>query len=240
MRATEFEFRYRFFIISLIFWIGFSCSWFDHQSVGATVASLLGLNSRLGLQLVFGFGALLVALGAAIRTWAAAYLQSDVVHDMDLHSERLVADGPYRYVRNPLYLGVLFLSAGMGFMASRSGWFVLVAGSALFYLRLALREEAALTATQGESYVVYKSTVPRTIPSLTPRLAASGRAAHWRQALAGETFMWAFAVATLLFAVTLQPRLTWEMTVLILFGYLVSQIMLRRKKKSSARQIATT
>ena len=142
-----------------------------------------------------------------------------------------VADGPYRYVRNPLYLGVLLLSAGMGLMASRAGWLVLVAGSALFYLRLALREEAALTATQGEPYDLYKNTVPRIIPSLTPRLASSGRNAHWGQALAGESFMWAFAVATLLFAITLHARLTWRITAVVLCGYLVSQIVLRRRKK---------
>ena len=135
---------------------------------------------------------------------------------MDLHSERLVANGPYQsYVRNPLYLGVLFLSARNGLHGKASSRLVRARGRlGTFCLRLALREEAALTATQGESCSAYKSL--RTIPSLTPRLAASGRAAHWRQALAGETFMWAFAVATLFVQSRFSPRLTWEMTVLIL------------------------
>src|SRR5271163_3830190 len=182
MPATNFEFRYRFYIVSLIFWIGFSCSGIDHRNAGESVASLLGFSSKLAIQLVFGFGALIVAIGAAIRTWAAAYIHSDVVHDMELHSERLVADGPYRYVRNPLYLGVLLLSAGMGLLASRLGWFVLLAANTLFYMRLALREEGALTATQGESYLAYKKAVPRIVPSLTPRLPSAGRTPHWGQA----------------------------------------------------------
>jgi len=214
----------------LIFWLGFSCSGIDRQNAGESVATLLGFSSKFAVQLMFGFGAS-VSSGATIRTWATAYLHTDVVHDMELHSEHLVADGPYRYVRNPLYLGVLLLSAGMELMASRLGWFVLVAGNTVFYMRLALREEAALTATQGGPYLAYKIAVPRIIPSLAPRLPSSGRTPHWGRALAGESFMWGFAVATLLFAVTLRSRLTWELTMVILFRYVAGQIMLRRKKK---------
>jgi len=45
---------------------------------------------------------------------AEAYLHSSVVHDSQLHSDRLVADGPYRRVRNPLYLGNILLAFGLG------------------------------------------------------------------------------------------------------------------------------
>ena len=55
-----------------------------------------------------------VTLAGLLRTWAAAYLHSDVVHDLKLHSEKLVADGPYRFMRNPLYLGSLMLTIGIG------------------------------------------------------------------------------------------------------------------------------
>jgi len=237
MRATNFEFRYRFYIVSLIFWFGFSCYWIDHQNAAESIALLVGFTSTFALKLVLGFGALIVAIGAAIRTWATAYIHSDVVHDMDLHSDRLVAEGPYRYVRNPLYLGVLLLSAGMGLMASRVGWFVLVVANTLFYLRLALREEAALAAAQGEAYLAYKRTVPRIIPSLTPRLLSSGRTPQWGQAFVGESFMWAFAVVTLLFAVTLWSRRSWALTGVILLGYFAGQMFLRRKKRLAGTQL---
>jgi protein-S-isoprenylcysteine O-methyltransferase Ste14 len=233
MRATNFEFRYRFYIVTLIFWLGFSCYQIDHQNAAESIERFLGFTSKFALQLTFGFGALMVAAGAAIRTWATAYIHTDVVHDMDLHTDRLVADGPYRYVRNPLYLGILLLSVGMGLMASRLGWFVLIAANAMFYLRLALREEAALTETQGESYLAYKRAVPRIVPSLTPRLPSSGRAPQWAQAFIGEGFMWAFAVLTLLFAFTLWSRRMWQLTGLILLGYLIGQIILRQKKKKT-------
>lgn len=36
-----------------------------------------------------------------ILRWAFAYLRTDVVQDPNLRAEKVLADGPYRYVRNP-------------------------------------------------------------------------------------------------------------------------------------------
>ncbi len=130
MRATELEFRYRFFVITAIYFLGFGCYAVDHVNAGVAIAHWLsgaaapitGPRSALLLKLIFGVGALLAIAAAVVRTWAAAYLKSDVVHDLDLHSDALVADGPFRYVRNPLYVGGVLLGIGMGLMASRVGW----------------------------------------------------------------------------------------------------------------------
>jgi hypothetical protein len=35
-------------------------------------------------------------------------------HDTALHSDKLVADGPYRHLRNPLYAGVFLINGGLG------------------------------------------------------------------------------------------------------------------------------
>ena len=63
---------------------------------------------------MFASGAALVFVAALLRTWATAYLRTEIVHDAPQHAEALVADGPYRYVRNPLYLANLPLIAGVG------------------------------------------------------------------------------------------------------------------------------
>lgn len=76
-----------------------------------------------------------------MRTWGAAYLRSEVVHDSNLRNETLVADGPFRYVRNPLYFGNVLLAAGMGLFASRLGWLILALGMVVFVYRLIGREE---------------------------------------------------------------------------------------------------
>jgi protein-S-isoprenylcysteine O-methyltransferase Ste14 len=92
--------------------IGFGLYNVDHMNFAQ--ALLQSSQDTLLLRLMFGGGALLVFLAALLRTWATAYLRTEVVHDMSQHSEALVADGPYRYMRNPLYLANLPLIAGGG------------------------------------------------------------------------------------------------------------------------------
>jgi protein-S-isoprenylcysteine O-methyltransferase Ste14 len=243
MRASDFEFRYRFFLIGAIYLLGFSCYAFDHVNTGVAITRLLlghPIQLNLGhdqtiLQLVFGFGALLAFAAAALRTWAAAYLKSEVVHDLDLRSEALVADGPFRYVRNPLYLGGLLLGAGMGFLASRTGWVVIVVLLYLFQMRLIWREEAQLRASQGEAYAAYCSAVPQFWPALRPRLPAGGVAPRWKQAFLGESFMWVFAAAVAAYAATLNQFFFYGIIDVVLVGYVIFVFGYRRRQRRSLK-----
>ncbi len=197
-------FRYRFWLFTATFLIGFGLSTVDHTN--ATVALVRQVSDNpLALRAAFAFAALLLVLAALIRTWAAAHLRSSVVHDGQLHTDALVASGPYRYVRNPLYIGALLLSLGMGMLASRIGAVVIIGGALAITLALIDAEERQLTAVQGESYAAYRRTVPRLVPSFTPRLPAANLAPRWGQAFAGEGMFWGLALGMVLFAVTLQP-----------------------------------
>lgn len=213
MQATDFEFRNRFWLIGAIFGLAFWCYAFDHVNVVQAVADgIAGKDSPSADHLVrifLALGALLALLAAAIRTWATAYLRSEIVHDKNVHSEALVADGPYRRVRNPLYLGNILLALGVGFLASRIGFVVLVLGMTLFLLRLIGREETQLEREQGERFREFCRRVPRLIPALTPRVPAGGLTPHWGQAFAGETFIWGPAIGMLAFAITLKNYLLW-------------------------------
>ncbi len=213
MRATDFEFRHRFWIIFLLFWAAFSAYFIDHRIAGAVLARLFlaggNLKSAAGertLHAVFFAAALLVGLAALLRSWASAYLRSELVHDPNLRTEGVVADGPYRHLRNPLYFGNLLLAAGMGLLASPLGFLILVAGHVVFLLRLIGREEAELAATQGDSYRAYRAAVPRLWPSLRPRLPSGGREPRWLQGFVGETFLWLLFAGSLYFAITLNGR----------------------------------
>jgi protein-S-isoprenylcysteine O-methyltransferase Ste14 len=179
MPASKFEFEQRFWIIGGLFGLAFGLYTFDQTNFAMAllylVAPSINLDSARGLlwqRMDFGCGALLVFLAAALRTWATAYLRAEIVHDESQHSETLVADGPYRYVRNPLYLANLPMAAGVGVLASRLGWVVLVVGIYCFVYRLILREERGLPETQGESYRNYLKAVPRLWPALTPLVPA--------------------------------------------------------------------
>ncbi len=239
MRATAFEFRYRFLIITAVYLLGFGCYRIDPRNVSQALLSTVGQGDNLlSIRLLIALGAVIIGCGALIRTWATAYLLKDVVHDMALHSDRLVADGPYRHVRNPLYLGSFLMSVGMGLLASRLGFFVIVFSNLIFYMRLIFREEAQLHATQGDSYARFVQAVPRFWPSFTPRLPASGRAPEWGQAFLGEAFIWAFAVATMSYAVTLSTAITDVIIGLALTWYALTQLALRRKRIREAERPA--
>lgn len=102
MKATEFEFRHRALLNLVQIWLAFQVYLLDHSNIVWWLFPWSTPRGALLARLAFLFAALLVGAAAAFRTWAAAYLGSDVVHDLRLHTESLVADGPYRHVRNPL------------------------------------------------------------------------------------------------------------------------------------------
>lgn len=84
---------------------------------------------------------------------------------------RFVASGPYRWVRNPMYLGAFGVLAGWG-LAFRSPSVVVLAAIAwvLAHGFVVLLEEAGLERRFGESYRAYRRTTNRWIPR-APRAA---------------------------------------------------------------------
>ena len=236
MRATKFEFEYRFWIIMTIYFAGFMLSAVDHTPFIVWVRHLAAPSVTRGTseaqtfaRIVIGVGALFVFLAAAIRTWGAAYLRTDVVHDTTQHSESLVADGPFCHTRNPLYLATLAMAAGIGVLASRTGFVFLVLANWIFVYRLIFREEAALQKTQGESYLAYCRSVPRFWPSLRPQVGSGNLKPQWGQAFAGETFVWLFGVAELAIAITLDLRIGY---ILFGLGFVAHFVISRRIQKS--------
>jgi len=78
---------------------------------------------------------------------------------------RFVASGPYRFVRNPMYLGAFLLLSGFGLFArSPSVLGLAVLAALLAHLFVVLVEEPGLTRRFGESYLAYKRTTNRWIP----------------------------------------------------------------------------
>jgi protein-S-isoprenylcysteine O-methyltransferase Ste14 len=244
VRATRFEFEHRFWIICGIYFFGFALSAVDHTPFIVALRHLIAPSivhgspeAAMFARIVIVAGALLVFLSAALRTWAAAYLRTDVVHDSTQHSEALIADGPFRYTRNPLYLANVPMAAGIGVLASRSGFIFLVLANWIFVYRLIFREEEALRKSQGETFLAYCQAVPRFWPSLRPRVPSGNRSPQWGQAFAGETFVWIFGLAELSIAITLSTRIG---GVVFLLAFLAYFIPLRLVKKRRARSEART
>jgi protein-S-isoprenylcysteine O-methyltransferase Ste14 len=235
MQASAFEFENRFWIIGFIFGFGFFISSQEGGNaiigISRFAAGLIGWDKAAGdllARILFFAGAISAFCAAFIRTWATAYLKSTIVHDMAQHSEAVVADGPYRYVRNPLYLGNSLLSIGLGTLNSPIGFGFIVLGIWLFDLRLILRQESGLRAGQGASFERFCASVPRLLPTLVPRLASSGAVAQWPQAILAELFIWLFAIALMVFAVTLNINLTFVLFGLSLMIYFGATFIAKR------------
>ena len=107
----------------------------------------------------------------------------------------VVADGPYRYMRNPLYVGTMLHTLAVTLLMPLSGAVFVVMAIALEQVRLIGGEEAFLEGTLGERYLEYKRLVPRVVPAFTARVMASGVRPAWGMAVLGEVYFWGVAVA---------------------------------------------
>jgi protein-S-isoprenylcysteine O-methyltransferase Ste14 len=121
-----------------------------------------------------------------MRIWGAAYLGPGTVNSAEMKAGALLADGPYRYVRNPLYLGSWFMIAAMGFIMPATGALLAVVLVTALLLTLIHGEEAFLTAQLGELYRAYLRAVPRLFPRLRTSLPFGGRKPDWARAVLSE------------------------------------------------------
>lgn len=196
MKASAIEFRLRMAIMTVVVVLGFWSPWIEAWGIGRRISLL----ERLALELSrFGFirftvatpivilvGALLAALGAALRVWGTAYLGPGTVNRMTMRAGAVMADGPYRFVRNPLYLGSAFTVAAMCFVMPPTGAVFTIVFVCLFLLRLILGEEAYLTAQLGEPYRAYLAAVPRLLPRWRSSLPHGSERPRWLHAVLAE------------------------------------------------------
>ena len=108
----------------------------------------------------------LAVAGVALYVWAARTLASAVPRALAAPAE-LLKRGPYRYVRNPLYLaaGAVFLGTAAAYAPWRA-WDLgaLAVVAILAHVFVVLREEPATRRRLGSAYDEYSADVPRWIP----------------------------------------------------------------------------
>jgi protein-S-isoprenylcysteine O-methyltransferase Ste14 len=134
------------------------------------VASVRPLDQRLGVAMpewAWTPGLVLVILGGALAASCVAsfaLVGKGTPAPFDPPRE-FVAVGPYRYVRNPMYLGAVAVIIGAGLMIrSVSALAVSLVFMALAHVFVLAYEEPTLEGTFGASYRRYKSSVNRWVP----------------------------------------------------------------------------
>ncbi len=123
--------------------------------------SAFSLNIDMNTSLLFSYiGFSLVVLGGFGRIWASLYLEG-------FKTRKLIKEGPYSMVRNPLYFFSLMLFLGMCFaIKSIAVSFALLIVFVLFHIPTILNEEKVLLSTHDESYKAYYESTPRLLPNI--------------------------------------------------------------------------
>lgn len=132
----------------------------------------------------------LFALGWAVRVWSQCHLK----YRVRLATPQLSTDGPYRWIRNPVYVGNTLMLAALAVLCELYWMLPITIGWALlvYHLSVVGFEEIRLAKMFGPSYEQYRAAVPRWVPSLpltplarAPQRLAVGRAilVEWQCAL---------------------------------------------------------
>ena len=143
-------------------------------------------------------GAGLCVLGLLLRAWASGHLMKE---------KELACSGPYRFTRNPLYLGNSIIGTSV-VIASYSWWMVgiFLIYFLLFYPMVLKKEAERMRALFSEKYERYKSKVPLFFPSFH-RSSFSGHVKfNWKlykrnkeyRTMLGAAFFWLAITAKML------------------------------------------
>jgi protein-S-isoprenylcysteine O-methyltransferase Ste14 len=136
-------------------------------TVAVVVPLLIVRGSRATFALSSYPGWLLIAAGVALYAWCLwnfLTVGRGTPGPWD-PTERVVATGPYRWVRNPMYIAVVSVILGEAWIFV--SWALVayaIVVAAVVHTFVVAYEEPTLTEQFGESYVSYRKSVGRWIP----------------------------------------------------------------------------
>ncbi len=124
------------------------------------------LYRKPGFDALAAFGGIVFLLGAVVRFTARRNLGKYFTYEVaSIRKHRLVKSGMYRYVRHPLYIGILLLWLGAAItLQSFAGFiFILLILVPALWHRMHV-EEAFLVRKFGENYQKYMGVTKRLVP----------------------------------------------------------------------------
>ncbi|MDD5686433.1 MAG: isoprenylcysteine carboxylmethyltransferase family protein [Elusimicrobia bacterium] len=126
----------------------------------AFLFAIVVLYFAVKTEMLFYWAIIFIFFGEIIRVWAAGYIRKNKI---------LSIVGPYKYVRNPLYVGSLLIGIGFGLFIWN--FYILAFIVVLFIVIYTLQinsEEKELKNIFGEKYLDYKKNVRRWLPGIKP------------------------------------------------------------------------
>jgi len=137
------------------------------------------------------------SLGLLIRSWSSGHLRKE---------KELAISGPYRYTRNPLYLGNFVI--GIGVVIATCSWWILgifIAYFILFYPLAIRKEKERMKELFPREYDEYKKKAPLFFPSWKPFPLAGKNKFSWK--LFRKNKEWRALIGALLFWLTLAFKM---------------------------------
>ncbi len=125
-------------------------------------------------SLLAGFA--IVAIGESLRFWGVSIAGSETRTTGRVGGTFLITNGPFAHTRNPLYLGNMFMYAGVGVMSMAFFPWLIIIALAWFYLQYFLivtQEEEYLAGRFGAEYDEYCRHVRRFWPRWRPYRSSS-------------------------------------------------------------------
>jgi protein-S-isoprenylcysteine O-methyltransferase Ste14 len=243
MRATALEFRLRMPINMAILVLGLWSPWSGRRTpvlewlpTQIARAGLLDFAGAFVATIVLA--ASIAAFAALLRVWGSAYLGPATVINTSMQARTVTADGPYRFVRNPLYLGLFLMFAAIAVLMPPSGALVALVLEAVFIVRLTLGEEAFLSTQLGEPYRAYLHSVPRFLPRLRTLAPRSSAKPNWLLAIIAEITPIGIFIALSCFSFSYNSRLIGQV-MLVSFGISLIVRALIKSPRTSAGSALT-
>jgi protein-S-isoprenylcysteine O-methyltransferase Ste14 len=131
--------------------------------VAAAISYIAGWPGAPGLWLI-GLGAALILGGLAVAIAAARLFRREgtEINPTSPSNRKLVTEGPFRFTRNPMYLGLTAISLGVAFCVG--SWPMLLAPIAIFATANSVHipfEEEKMRRQFGDAYDSYRRRVRR-------------------------------------------------------------------------------
>jgi protein-S-isoprenylcysteine O-methyltransferase Ste14 len=168
----------------LVFWLGWLAAaagaksgrtrWRREVGVRVVIVALIFLLEGVGAfrgpathnAALVGVGVSLFALGLAVAVWARVHLGRNWGMPMSQKdSPELVTTGPYRWIRNPIYTGLILAMIGTAIAVSLD-WLAVVVVLGGYFVYSAVMEQRLMAEQFPDTYPAYRNSTRMLIPFL--------------------------------------------------------------------------
>ncbi len=138
------------------------------EKIDTVDPSFLLINNRMTLILIEIVGLVIYLFGFILMAWALIRLGMNYQLGgvVPRATDKMVINGPYKYIRHPMYTSALCIALGLSFLIQSIGCFIAFCIYLVLIIKLIQEEEKSLINAYGESYLTYQQRGKKLIPFL--------------------------------------------------------------------------